>query len=211
MLISLCLVPFNNSKNFARILGQISNKIPYKIETIIIDNSTDKYEIAAIQKTVKNYKEKLNTKYYGNNSISLSEAVNKAIDRAKGQYFIYLCSNHIWIYSDNFIQRMIEPMNKSGADMGGTICYEVAKHIQGGIYIAKTDILKSFRYDEKRYPFSFMDVDISQRMIKAGAELINIPAVYSIMGNIMPDLHKEWLKNKEVAICHSHFYQNIKE
>lgn len=203
MFATICLVPFNNPESFLRVMKQLSLCKTNDCEILVIDNSTNDSEAKKIQ----SFCDKVT--YIKGDNKSLAHANNSAISMAQGKYFIYLCSNHTWIYDNNFVYRIAVGIEESDADMAGTISYEVSKHVQGGVYIAKTESLRDHYYDELHYEFNFMDVDICQRMIATGKRLADIPSIFSTMKDIRIETHELWQKTKEVAVAHSHFYERL--
>lgn len=208
---SVCVVPYNNTQLFFRLLTQLSQTWFHRRELIVIDNSTNPIHQLAIRLLCYSFKERLNVRYYeGRNKKSLSSATNRAVNLSKGKYFIYLCSNHTWIYDPHWLTYMLDEMKSSDSDIGGTLSTAVRPHIQGGIFIAKTAALLEVPFNEKYYPMSLMDVDLSQRFEAQGKRFVQLDRMLSMMGNILPELHNEWEVTKEVLICHSHFYEKMK-
>jgi len=69
-------------------------------------------------------------------------------------------------------------------------------HLQGGCFIGKTSWFKKHPYDEKHFPFSFMDVYISRKIRGDGKKYANIEGVVSIMG--------EYKRLRKYKIIHAH-------
>jgi GT2 family glycosyltransferase len=179
--VSICIVAFNNNDSVQRVVNEIAITDRNDYEVIIIDNNIDNFidklvipkEISQIR-IIKNY-----------NSGMLSGATNEAIDIAEGQYFVYLCGNHTHINSPDWLTYMMEKLGKH--HIGGTvspyfISGHTGMHVQGGSFIGRTDTLFKYPYNVDKFPFSFMDVDLSIRLLKAGYKLIEMPEIKSVKG-----------------------------
>jgi glycosyltransferase involved in cell wall biosynthesis len=195
MKVSIAIVHYQNLKEVQRIINEVA-KVDYKdYELILIDNNTtDEVEHIQVPKQIKQFK------LFRNANIGkLAGATNQAIIMSEGKYFVYLCGTHTHINSPDWLHYMVQRLG-TGA-IGGTVSpYNVngrtGMHVQGGCFIANAKIIDSLRYDEISFPFSFMDVDMSMRMLKKGHQLIDMPDIKSVMGHI---------KNKSVyKIYHSH-------
>jgi len=80
--------------------------------------------------------------------------------------------------------------------IGGTLTRSDARsHIQGGVFIDRTETLKQVRYDPVKFPYSWMDQDMSDRLVQAGYDLTHIDGMMSVMGH---------LADKNYKVYHSH-------
>ena len=183
MKVSIAIVHFDNLPNVQRIINEVANVDYTDYELILIDNNEhDEIDQIKIPKQIKQFK------FYRNANIGkLAGATNQAIIMAEGKFFVYLCGTHTHINTNDWLHYMVNRLG-TGA-IGGTVSpYNVngrqGMHVQGGCFIANTKIIDSMRYDEISFPFSFMDVDLSMRMIKKGYQLIDMPDIKSVMGHI---------------------------
>lgn len=208
---TICLVPFNNPTSFHRIVKQLSESLKlYKDELIVIDNSTNLANRLLNRLICWFYSETMRIRYFeGEDKKSLSAATNRAASLARGHWFIYMCSNHSWIYDNNFVDYLCSEMEHHNADLGGTISVVCRRHVQGGVFIAKSTTLRRHSFRSEFYPMDFMDVDLSQMYEKLGKKIIHIPEMISMMGKIPACMHEEWQRTKDVKVCHSHFYTDM--
>lgn len=195
MQVTICIVQHKNHEQVQRVLNEVSLVDFKHYEVIVIDNNvTDYTPEFNIPQTIKQFR------LYRNMNIGqLSGATNQAVLMAEGELFVYLCGNHTHINSSDWLKYMVDCLGDRA--MGGTVSpYAVlgrsGMHVQGGCFIAQTKVLKEIRYDEVLYPFSFMDVDMSEQVLKRGYELVDMPLMKSVMGDLP-------FKNK-YKIYHSH-------
>jgi len=203
-IVSICLVPYQNEKDFLTILSSVRKTLIPDSEIIIIDNnSTDKYRLLC---------EKFNFVYYHNaNKGILAGAMNYAISIAKGKYIVYLCANHIHIYSNDWLSYMVgymERFNEIYVMGGDVIPFRSRNHVQGGLYIARTAWMKAHPYNLS-FPFTFMDVEISKEIMKDRKKMIKIPLIHSSMFNEWNRRsHDTNMRMKKIKIVHSHLIKN---
>lgn len=186
--VTICIVEYNNKEQVDRILNEIFTRTLglEDYELILVDNNPI---------PVRSRKDKRIKTIFNKNINQLSGAVNKAIDIAKGEFFLYVCGNHVHINSNDWLNYMLNGI-KDGQIAGSVTPYDGTVHVQGGLFIARTQLMKDFKYDEIKFPFSFMDVDQCKRMLSAGINFIELPKMKSVMG---------FLPNKsKYKIYHSH-------
>lgn len=224
MKVSIVLATFNNSVQFKRLMGQIVNLTDfydYEREVIIVDNTEDELERNKISEIVDEFIPLIDIEFIRNDfNKMLANATNIAIDHAESDYMVYLCSSHTYLYHKDWLKHLIDNMEivkKEPYAMGGCRASwpnsfedkRLHTHIQGGVFIAPTKIMKEYKYDEVKYPHSFCDVDICERFLKDGYKLRSIPKVFSIMGNIPKSHHESWKKTNKFYIAHSHSIPNF--
>jgi hypothetical protein len=198
MQVSVCLVPFMNSKRFIKLFELVQKAEKIDFEIIVINNNNSP--------TYKWISEKPGMKYYHNeNKGQLAGAVNKAVSMAEAEFFVYLCTNHIRIFSNDWLYYMVGQIKKYDERyvMGGDVrAFRNANHVQGGLYIARTEWLREHPYS-KEFPFQFMDVEICKKIIKNEKKMFRIPLVHSSMGLWNRRSHDTNRMTKRIKIVHS--------
>lgn len=168
---TVVFVPYKNHVRFRKILAEVK-RVTNNI--IVIDNNPEP--------VLKNECQDVQYAHNGNKGM-LAGATNFAVTICRTEYFVYLCSNHIHIYDDTWLEDLIEQMDAlPDVVMGGDLLpVGKALHIQGGIYIARTIFLKQYPYNVKKFPFSFMDVEISALITRKGFKMRGLKGVKSVM------------------------------
>jgi len=168
---TICLIPYKNHDKFRKIFAEIK-RVTENI--IVIDNNHES--------VLKNKCQDVEYYHNGNKGM-LAGATNLAVSYCKTKYFVYLCSNHIHIYDDTWLEDLIQQMEEMpNVVMGGDLLpVGRAMHIQGGIYIARTVFLTQYPYNVKKFPFSFMDVDISALITRKGLKMKGLRGIKSVM------------------------------
>jgi len=201
--VTIVLVAYKNRSRFSETLKELL-KTRGDYNLFVVDNNEyllNKYSPAiyhnismeneGLKKEKKELKKEiddLNIDYdyiWNGNKGKLAGAMNRAIERINTKYFVYLCSNHIHINDPNWLNNVLDNFRNTSSDivMGGDIRpVEEKIHLQGGCFIGKTEWFKINRYDEENFPFSYMDVYISDKIIEDKKRFIKIDGVISTMG-----------------------------
>lgn len=190
---TVCIVPYNNNVKFLDILDRVL-EADGKFNVIVVDNN--KHPVLRL--VLDDYP----IKYVNNgNKGQLAGACNLAVSMTDTEYFIYVCSNHTEIFFNSWLDDMVSAMDISGVAIGGTVSLvrRGQDHVQGGVFIARTEILKEIPYDSINYPFTFMDVYLSNKIKEAGYEFLDIPIVHSVMGKPRRRNHQK--------IVHAHIFE----
>jgi len=169
--VTVCLVPWKNHVKFRKVLSEVK-RVTDKI--IVIDNN--------LEPVLKHECNDVVYRHNGNKGM-LAGATNLAVTLCETKYFVYLCTNHIHIYDDTWLEDLVEQMEAMpDVVMGGDLLpVNKAMHIQGGIYIAKTIFLTQYPYNVKKFPFSFMDVEISAVITRKGFKMRGLKSIKSVM------------------------------
>ena len=193
---TVVIVPYQNDIKFLNILDRIL-EAEGEFNVLVVDNNP-KNKLSDI---IRDYPVKY---MFNKNKGMLAGAMNLAIGMIDTEYLIYICSNHTHITDNSWLIDMVDAMDKQKADMGGTISPVTRghNHVQGGVFIARTDKLRETPYNEKKFPFQFMDVYISDKFAEKGYKMIDIHIVHSVMGK--PRIRKEQ------KIIHTHNFPKIK-
>jgi GT2 family glycosyltransferase len=202
---SICLVPFTDQKRFLQILSQVRKAKGLAHEIIIVDNSPT----MDIKRHLREGEIYISNKNVG----KLAGACNKAIKIAKGKYFVYLCAVHTRIYADDWLLYMVRQMEEVG-DMyvlGGDLRpFGSMKHVQGGVFIGRTAWMRQNPYDEKKHPFTFMDVYLSKKILGSRLKMLRLGKIYSSMLGWSAKNHAQNKTLKKFKIVHSHETYNYK-
>ena len=198
MNVTVCLIPHKNQKRFFKVFNQVVNKTMGEYKLMVVDNN--------LNQNLRPHLEEYDLKYiYNGNQGSLAGGTNRAIENTKTEFFCYLCSNHTFIYSPDWLKYMVDEISKAPANvamMGNVIRYNKDIHVQGGLFIAKTEIMQEVPYSRK-YPFSYMDVYIKKDLAKKGYVIMGIPYIKSVMTGFRQHHHMDNLKTKKYKIVHS--------
>lgn len=184
---TVVIIPYKNDIKFLDILDRIL-EADGEFNVLVVDNNPHPH--------LKPMMDEYPVKYIHNGNLgALAGAMNRAIDAIHTKFLVYVCSNHTMIYDNRWLLEMEDAMKE--ADMGGTLArFDGKNHIQGGVFIARTDKLREVRYDSIKFPFTFMDVYISDEFKKKGFKMIDINCVHSKMGK-----YKRVMSHK---IVHAH-------
>ena len=187
---TICLVPYKNEKNFYRVLADVEKTIDYdRHKIMVVDNNSIPLNVPGV------------LYYHHKNRFRLAGATNFAIQHTEDDVFCYLCSNHVRIYADDWADAIEDYIRDHDYAMAGDLQpFSGRKHVQGGVWAGKTAILKRVPY--KQYDFSFMDVWITDELIKRGYKVGRIPFVKSVMA-AMSEAERMRSKRK-YKIIHSH-------
>ena len=198
MLVTACLVPFENKDQFFKTLNRV-RQAEGDFKTIVINNSVEDY-IVHPPITYRHHK----------NKYQLAGGTNQRIKLTETKYFVYVCTNHVYFYSNDWLMSMVEEMEAMPKiAMAGTVLpYKGKPHVQGGLFIARTEILKENLYEYDK-PFRFMDVYMSWRLMERGYKLGTLKSIYSVMKGWTAENHQRNLKKKRYKAVHCHGLENL--
>ena len=194
---TVCLIPYKNNASFRKILAEVKRVTD---NIIVIDNNREsifKGEVLG---------QRIQYAHNGNIGM-LASATNMAVSLCETEYFIYLCSNHIHIYDDTWLEDLVEQMDNMPEKVvigGDLIPYDKRFHIQGGVFIARTWFLKKYPYNAEENPFSYMDVKMSDKIIAKDYQMKSLKRVKSTMNkwNKFHDIKN--IQDKRFKIVHGH-------
>ncbi len=196
-MVTVALIPFENKKQFFKTLNRV-REAEGDFKITVINNSVEDYMVYPC--TYRHHK----------NKFQLAGGTNQAIKLCETKYFVYVCTNHVYFYSNDWLSRMVLELEaKPKIALAGTILpYKGKPHVQGGLFIGRTEILKEnlYRYDK---PFRFMDVYMSWRLMEAGYKLGTIKSIYSVMKGWTAENHQRNLKKLRYTAVHGHGLENL--
>lgn len=204
--VSFVLIAYNNSDKVKQRLERVvfptataySN---YSFQLIIVDNSNQPLDID-LQK-VKSARIAL-VYLQPTTNLMYGPSINLALEHAAHEFIVYICTNHGRMYDTTWLQDMLNPLLKeSKAAMTGSTypsCHPTKmgfpahlphEHIQGGVFAAKTAILRKYNYtSDARWVHGGSDIYQSYQLMKAGYKLVSVPSVKSVWRRKVPHSDK---------------------
>ena len=194
--VSIVIIPHNDSKRFTTrmtrdILPSINAHPNWKFQVIVIDNSDEG------KKQLFDFPQLNNVEYHyewtGTN-LMYGPAMNLAASVSCYPYLIYVCSNHGHMYDPTWIDDLLAPIIKnpkvamtgsyypscSPQNMGFPSNLP-AFHIQGGVFGARTEALKSHPYTSiDKWKHWGSDLYQSFQLMQAGFLLEDVASVKSV-------------------------------
>ena len=194
--VTIIIIPHNNAERFATrlerdVLPTIAAHPDWKFQLIIIDNSDED------QKPSYDVLDSLQLHYVckrpGTN-IMYGPAMNLAVQNSIYPYLVYVCSNHGHMYDPTWIDDLINPLIRDAKVAMTGSRYPSGDpsslgfppdlppfHIQGGIFGARRDTLLSHPYTSNQHYIHWgSDVYQCFKLLSAGFELFNVPAINSV-------------------------------
>lgn len=121
-------------------------------------------------------------------------AINAIAQAARGEFLVYICANHGRMKQVTWLEDILEPLHDPKCAMSG--CLQTShlkfigeegksKHIQGGIFAARVEMLKKFPYSPE-YPHLYSDIWWCRQVEKAGYELVQVPTISSVWRSNSP-------------------------
>lgn len=133
-------------------------------------------------------------------NVYLAGALSQAVHLALGDAIVYFCASHGLMNDPTWIADLIESLTDPGVGLAGHVqpcefnrvaavpedIIEPQIHVQGGVWTGRRELLREFGFSH-RFPFEFIDVDLSRRILAAGYRLASVPTIASVAGGIVPD------------------------
>jgi hypothetical protein len=141
--------------------------------------------------------------WFDGHNLYLAGALTKALGLAKGECLVYFCSSHGLVNDPTWLADIIAPLAEKAVGIAGNVrpceynrvaavpedIIEPQIHVQGGVWAARRDVLAKIGFGH-RFPFEFLDVDLSRRLQAAGYKLADVPGVKSVAGGRIPDAER---------------------
>ena len=195
--VSIVLIPYNNEDKFRirlerDIIPTIKAHPEWKFQIIIVDNSDEAKRVCL------NILHSLNicpVYLWPGTNIMYGPAMNLALLAAPYPYVVYLCTNHGRMYDPTWIDDIIYPMmldekiamtgshyaSGCGADQFGFSPHLPRIHVQGGIFGARTAIMKAYPYTmDSKWIHGASDICQSYQLLHAGFVLMDVPTIKSV-------------------------------
>jgi GT2 family glycosyltransferase len=187
--ITFALIIYCNSAKLERRLNKVVfptiqyYKSKYNFEIILFDNSPNSISVLP-------YKFPVSFRYIWNQGINIyyGGAINTISEIAKGKFLVYICLNHGRMKCVTWLDDILAPLKNRKCGMAGCLQNSnlefigktgQAKHIQGGVFAARIDLLRKFPYSSE-YPHLYSDIWLCWRLEKAGYDLIHVPTISSV-------------------------------
>lgn len=187
-MITFALVAYNNIDGVHHKVNEIiiptMRHMACDYEIICADNSPVKSELYLPGKYVWMGQ---NTYYAG--------GLNHILSLARYEYIVYLCATHGTMYDVTWIDDLIAPLQNEKVAMAGRVwpmnmdpigVHHTLNHVQGGIFAAKTKILRENPYSPD-YLHIFSDAWICWKLQDLGYELANVTSIMSVYQWLVPD------------------------
>ena len=194
--VSIILIPHNNQLRFQTrlnrdIIPTIKAHPEWNFEVIVVDNSDqeDKTLLNALNEQ-NIYSEYL----WPGINIMYGPAMNLALTVNHYPYIVYLCTNHGRMYNPTWVDDLITPIlenpniamtgsfyNSCNPEEMGFPSLLPSIHIQGGIFGARTEIMKRYPYtSDQRWVHWGSDIYQSYQLLNAGFLLHEVTTIKSV-------------------------------
>lgn len=192
--ISFILIVYNNKDKFLTrmnrdILPTILAYRNWKFQFVIIDNSFKE------NKQIKDYLERKGIDYvykWNEENLKYGPSINMALEYCKYEYIVYICTNHGRMYNVGWLYDLLRPLVMNprigmtgtvydGGDSNGFGFSEVSgRHIQGGIFASRKEILYKYPYSYDKFVHDGSDLYESFQLASAGFILKDIPSIKAV-------------------------------
>jgi GT2 family glycosyltransferase len=165
-------------------------------ELIVIDNSdTTSQRLADALITAEVDQIKTRYQWQLGNNLMYGPALNRAVTLATRPYLLYVCGNHGQSHDPSWATDLLAPlvddMTRTVAMTGSIQDAGPAQqlgfspdvpeiHIQGGVFAARTEVLRAFPYPEDRYQHDGADLFMCFQLMAAGFRLVDVPTIRSV-------------------------------
>jgi len=194
--VSIVIIPHNNQKRVQirlerDIFPTIQSHPHWKFQMIIIDNSDQENNLALNALNEEN----ISLIYlWPETNLMYGPAMNLALTVCCYPYVVYLCTNHGHMYDTSWIDDLISVLiNNPNVAMSGSFynscnpetmgfpSYLPSYHIQGGIFAARTEIMKKIPYTtDQRWIHWGSDIYQSFQLLNAGFLLHEVSTIKSV-------------------------------
>ena len=163
-------------------------------ELIIVDNSVARLDRLA-NAVLENGTFDADYRWQGGENLMYGPSLNLAVSLARHPYLLYACANHGQSFDPTWPWDLLQPLVNDGtgkvamtgslrpscapAALGFPACLP-AVHVQGGVFAARTELLRSHPYPDGQYAHWGSDVYHSFRLMQAGWRLVDVPTVNSV-------------------------------
>lgn len=200
MKVTIGVCPYNNPTAFAeRVQGLIAPTLRHyanwETEIICVDNSA--LHDASMTAPLSESGIPFTYVWNGGRNEAYGGALNRIIRLARYPNFVYICSSHGRLHDPTWLEDILAPLEDPRCGQAGTIAvsnYEYIGrkgfgwHVQGGIFAARTEVLRNFPYGEE-YPHLYSDIWLSRILEDNHYRLAGVPSVASVWGRVVREPH----------------------
>jgi hypothetical protein len=176
-------------------------------EIIVIDNSEMRLDRLA-NAVLDNGGFTASYRWNEGRNLMYGPSLNVAIAMATRPYFLYVCAAHGQMYDPTWAWDLLATLvrDPSGdvamcgslqpsgppAAMGFSRSLTMV-HVQGGLFCARTDVLRAHPYEESDYAHWGSDVYQSYQLMAAGHRLVDVPTVRSVWRTAVEGRHWKYV------------------
>jgi hypothetical protein len=169
-------------------------------ELIIVDNSVARLDRMA-NAVLNNGVFDADYRWQGGQNLMYGPSLNLAVSLASHPYLLYACANHGQSFDPTWPWDLLQPLLDDGAGkvaMAGSLQPSGAPanfgfpaslptvHVQGGVFAARSELLRLHPYPGGRYAHWGSDIYQSFQLMEAGFDLAEVPTVKSVWRGTNP-------------------------
>jgi hypothetical protein len=163
-------------------------------ELIVIDNSLACLDRLA-DAVLDNGAFDADYRWQGGQNLMYGPSLNLAVRLARHPFLLYACANHGQSFDPTWPWDLLQPLIDDGtgkvamtvslqascapANLGFSACLP-AVHVQGGLFAARSELLRAHPYPDGRYAHWGSDVYQSFQLMEGGFRLADVPTVKSV-------------------------------
>jgi hypothetical protein len=162
-----------------------------KAEIIAIDNSPRRsWQLAAAVEDNGSFPGRY--RWQGGRNLCYGPAMNQAVMLAQYPHLLYVCANHGRCIDPSWPLDLLVPLDRDMVAMTGSLQDSGPPenlgfppelpplHIQGGVFAARTELLRRHPYPTGKYAHYGSDIYLSLRLVQAGWQLVDVPTIQSV-------------------------------
>jgi len=163
----------------------------WEFEFVVVDNSP--HRLDPLAQAVGALPWPSHYQWHQGRNLLYGPSLNVAVRLARHPVVLYACANHGKMIDPRWVEDIVSPLRRNeraamaGHPYGSPPARKVGIryagrriHIQGGVFSARTEVLRRFPYDEGQHAHDRSDIVVSYRLLAAGFQLIDVPSVMSV-------------------------------
>ena len=198
--VSAVMIAYNNEEgSLTRLLRDLLPALSLlrpllDAELIIVDNSVARLDRLA-NAVLDNGVFDADYRWQGGQNLRYGPSLNLAVKLARHPYLLYVCANHGQSFDPTWPWDLLQPLvdDDTGrvamtgslqascppGNLGFSGCLP-AVHVQGGVFAARSELLRSHPFPDGQYAHWGSDVYQSFQLMEAGLQLLDVPTVKSV-------------------------------